>query len=254
LAPEGKERYCSLTVWNPCRQTRLISSRFDLGFLHILFWPPYGIGSDNAAKRRIGLFLPGKSASTHRRTTILRVVHRGVENSLETLSAAVLLAHRIKEAAMSHFSRSILLTASLLVLPLAGAVAQAVVDQTGTGKSTGSSSASMGSESRSDGDTMKSTAPGYESKSGVAGGVGQSTTNAATGETGKTPGVAPGVAAADASKIEPRGTKVAPSTETSAEAHSTATARPPGVPEGPTAAQLPRNTSEAKSQPRADRD
>jgi hypothetical protein len=80
--------------------------------------------------------------------------------------------------------------------------------------------------------------------------LGGAIAQAVVDEAGKSnPGVAPG-ATADASKtgVEPRGTKVAPSTEPSAEAHSTATGRPPGVPKD--AAELPTtNTSEAKSQP-----
>jgi hypothetical protein len=61
---------------------------------------------------------------------------------------------------MRSISRSLLLTASLLALPLAGAVAQAV----DTGKSTGPSSATARDKSAASksGDAMKSTAPGYQ--------------------------------------------------------------------------------------------
>jgi hypothetical protein len=61
----------------------------------------------------------------------------------------------------------------------------------------------------------------------------------------------PGNAPADAAKtgVGPRGTKIAPSTDPSSETHSTATPRPPGVPEGTSAAQLPTNSAEAKTQP-----
>jgi hypothetical protein len=88
---------------------------------------------------------------------------------------------------MISISRSLLLAAGLLAFPLAGAVAQAV----DTGKSTGPSSATAGDKkpvaSENGGAAMKSTTPGYESKSAVDGGVGQSPRNAATGESGKKP-------------------------------------------------------------------
>ena len=83
-------------------------------------------------------------------------------------------------------SRSILLAAGLLAFPLAGAVAQAV----DTGKSTGPSSATSSDKkpgaSENGGAAMKSTGSGYENKSEVAGGVGKSPGNAATGQSGKT--------------------------------------------------------------------
>ena len=85
---------------------------------------------------------------------------------------------------MISISRSMLLAAALAAFPLAGAVAQS-----DTGKSTGPSSASGGDKATNsrNGDTsMKSTAPGYENKSEVAGGVGKSPGNAAaTGQSGK---------------------------------------------------------------------
>jgi hypothetical protein len=87
--------------------------------------------------------------------------------------------------------------------------------------------------------TMRSAAPGYQSKSAIEGPA----TNATEGESGKIPGETPG-AAADASK-----TGVTRSSEAHSTTTSTATGRPPGVPEGTTAGQLPTNTSEAKSQP-----
>jgi hypothetical protein len=78
--------------------------------------------------------------------------------------------------------RLMLLAAGLLAFPLAGAVAQAV----DTGKSTGPSSASTGDksvDSNKSGAGMKSTAPGYETKSAIDG-AGKSSGNAATGESG----------------------------------------------------------------------
>jgi hypothetical protein len=87
---------------------------------------------------------------------------------------------------MISISRSLLLAAGLLAFPLAGAVAQAV----DTGKSTGPSSATAGDKSAAskNGDAMKSTAPGYQNKSDVSGGVGKSPGNAAaTGQSGKQP-------------------------------------------------------------------
>jgi hypothetical protein len=75
---------------------------------------------------------------------------------------------------MISISRSLLLAAGLLAFPLAGAVAQAV----DTGKSTGPSSASGSDksvDSKNGGSAMKSTAPAYENKSDVAGGVSKST-------------------------------------------------------------------------------
>lgn len=88
---------------------------------------------------------------------------------------------------MISISRSLLLAAGLLAFPLVGAGAQAV----DTGKSTGPSSATAGDNKMvgaKNGDgAMKSTGPGYESKSEVAGAVGKSPGNAATGESGKQP-------------------------------------------------------------------
>jgi hypothetical protein len=88
---------------------------------------------------------------------------------------------------MISISRSLLLAAGLFAFPLVGAVAQAV----DTGKSTGPSSASGGDksiDSKDGGTAMKSTAPGYENKSEVSGGVGKSPGNAAaTGQSGKQP-------------------------------------------------------------------
>jgi hypothetical protein len=126
---------------------------------------------------------------------------------------------------MISISRSILLAASLLAVPLAGAVAQS-----DTGKSTGPSSAaggdnkmggasgdkamksttqgdagkSTGPSAATGGDSkmggaamkrtmpddkpgaaMKSASPGYETKSDVSGAVGKSPGNAATGQSGK---------------------------------------------------------------------
>ena len=78
---------------------------------------------------------------------------------------------------MISISRSMLLAAALAAFPLAGAVAQAV----DTGKSTGPANAGankMG-DAKSDGSAMKSTAPGYQDKSDVSGGVGKSQGNAA---------------------------------------------------------------------------
>ena len=87
---------------------------------------------------------------------------------------------------MVSISRSMLLAAALAAFPLAGAVAQS-----DTGKSTGPSSASGSDksvDSKNGGSTMKTTAPGYENKSDVAGGVGKSPGNAAaTGQSGKQP-------------------------------------------------------------------
>jgi hypothetical protein len=91
---------------------------------------------------------------------------------------------------MVSISRSMLLAASLLAFPLAGAMAQHDPSREGEGKSTDSSSAAMGdhkADSKKDGTAMKSTAPGYQDKSDVAGGVGKSPGNAATGESGKKP-------------------------------------------------------------------
>jgi hypothetical protein len=66
---------------------------------------------------------------------------------------------------MISISRSLLLAAGLLALPLVGAVAQAV----DTGKSTGPSSPGDKSlDSKNDSAAMKSTAPGYENKSSSA--------------------------------------------------------------------------------------
>jgi hypothetical protein len=90
---------------------------------------------------------------------------------------------------MISISRSMLLGASLLAFPLAGAMAQHDPSREG-GKSTDSSSASGNNKtvSPNGGDAMKSTAPGYADKSDVAGGVGKSPGNAAaTGESGKQP-------------------------------------------------------------------
>jgi hypothetical protein len=83
---------------------------------------------------------------------------------------------------MISISRSLLLAAGLLAFPFAGAVARAV----DTGKSTGPSSASGGDksvDSKNGGAAMKSTAPGYETKSAIDG-AGKSSGNAATGESG----------------------------------------------------------------------
>ena len=87
---------------------------------------------------------------------------------------------------MILMSRLMLLAAALAAFPLAGVVAQAI----DSGKSTGPSSSSGGDKSvdskNGGGAAMKSTAPGYESKSEVAGGVGKSPGNAAaTGQSGK---------------------------------------------------------------------
>jgi hypothetical protein len=89
-----------------------------------------------------------------------------------------------EDTAMISISRSLLLAAGLLACPLVGAVAQAV----DTGKSTGPSSAAASDKSAAskNDDAMKSTAPGYENKSDVSGGVGKSPGNAAaTGQSGK---------------------------------------------------------------------
>jgi hypothetical protein len=92
---------------------------------------------------------------------------------------------------MVSISRLMLLAASLLAFPLAGAMAQHDPSREGEGKSTGPSSASENNKTVSpnnSGSAMKSTAPGYADKSDVAGGVGKSPGNAAaTGETGKKP-------------------------------------------------------------------
>jgi hypothetical protein len=90
-------------------------------------------------------------------------------------------------------SRSLLLVASLLAFPLAGAIAQS-----DTGKSTGPSSAAGGDKNGGaamksatpddkSGAAMKSATPGYERKSDVSGAVGKSPGNAATGQSGKQP-------------------------------------------------------------------
>jgi hypothetical protein len=95
-----------------------------------------------------------------------------------------------RDVAMVSISRSMLLAASLLAFPLAGAMAQHDPSREGEGKSTGSSSTSGSNKtvSPNGGDAMKSTAPGYADKSDVAGGVGKSPGNAAaTGETAKKP-------------------------------------------------------------------
>ena len=88
---------------------------------------------------------------------------------------------------MMSISRSLLLATGLLAFPLAGAVAQAV----DTGKSTAPSSTNASDNkaggARNSDTAMKSTAPGYESKSAVDGGVGKSPGNAATGQSGKQP-------------------------------------------------------------------
>ena len=86
---------------------------------------------------------------------------------------------------MISISRSMLLAAALAAFPLAGAVAQSH-----TGKSTGPSSASGSDksvDSKNGGSAMKSTAPGYESKSAVSDGVANSPGNAASGKSGKQP-------------------------------------------------------------------
>jgi hypothetical protein len=85
---------------------------------------------------------------------------------------------------MLSISRLMLLAAGLMAFPLAGAVAQAV----DTGKPAGTSSSSTSDrsvDSKDGGAAMKSTAPGYENKSDVAGGVGKSPGNAANGQSGK---------------------------------------------------------------------
>ena len=87
---------------------------------------------------------------------------------------------------MISISRSMLLAAALAAFPLAGVMAQS-----DTGKSTGPSSTAVGDKSagaKNDGGAMKGTAPGYEDKSDVSGGVGKSPGNAAaTGQSGKKP-------------------------------------------------------------------
>jgi hypothetical protein len=94
-----------------------------------------------------------------------------------------------RNVAMVSISRSMLLAASLLAFPLAGAMAQH--DSSGEGKSTGPSPSSGNGNktvlSNNGGDAMKSTAPGYESKSAVSDGVANSPGNAASGKSGKQP-------------------------------------------------------------------
>jgi hypothetical protein len=99
---------------------------------------------------------------------------------------------------MVSISRSVLLTASLLAFPLAGAMAQHDPSRESTGpgsatagankmgdpkESTGPGSATAGAnkmgDPKDDGSAMKSTAPGYQDKSDVSGGVGKSPGNAA---------------------------------------------------------------------------
>ncbi len=88
---------------------------------------------------------------------------------------------------MVSISRSMLLAASLVAFPLAGAMAQH--NSSGDGKSTGPSSASATGNktvlSNNGGDAMKSTTPGYESKHAVSGAVGNSPENAANGKSTK---------------------------------------------------------------------
>jgi hypothetical protein len=90
---------------------------------------------------------------------------------------------------MVSFSRSMLLAASLLAFPLAGAMAQHDPSREGEGKSTGASSAS-GNDNKTvspnnGGDAMKSTTPGYQSTHDVNG---KPSGNAATaGQSGKKP-------------------------------------------------------------------
>jgi hypothetical protein len=89
--------------------------------------------------------------------------------------------------AMVSISRSLLLAASLLAFPLAGAMAQHDPSREGEGKATGSSSASGNNKmvSPNGGDAMKSTAPGNQSTHDVNG---KPSGNAATaGQSGKKP-------------------------------------------------------------------
>ena len=79
---------------------------------------------------------------------------------------------------MISISRSMLLAAALAAFPLAGAMAQHSSQE-----STGSSSATAGAhktgDAKNDSSAMKSTAPGYQDKSDVSGGVGKSPGTAA---------------------------------------------------------------------------
>jgi hypothetical protein len=87
---------------------------------------------------------------------------------------------------MISISRSMLLAATLVAFPLAGAVAQS-----DTGKSTAPSSASGSDksvDSKNGGSAMKNTAPGYMRTGEIHGITGKSPGNAAaTGQSGKQP-------------------------------------------------------------------
>ena len=81
--------------------------------------------------------------------------------------------------AMVSISRSMLLAASLLAFPLAGAMAQHDPSREGEGKSTNSSSASGNNQTVS----PQNTAPGYQSTHDVNG---KPSGNAATGDSEET--------------------------------------------------------------------
>jgi hypothetical protein len=80
---------------------------------------------------------------------------------------------------MVSISRSVLLTASLLAFPLAGAMAQHDPSRESTGPGSATAGANKMGDPKDDGSAMKSTAPGYQDKSDVSGGVGKSPGNAA---------------------------------------------------------------------------
>jgi hypothetical protein len=82
---------------------------------------------------------------------------------------------------MISISRSMLLAAALAAFPLAGAVAQAVDSGKSTGPANAGAANKMG-DAKNDSSAMKSTAPGYQDKSDVSGGVGKSPGNAAAQE------------------------------------------------------------------------
>jgi hypothetical protein len=113
-----------------------------------------------------------------------------VGGSPRLIDAATQEAAKLKRnVAMVSISRSMLLAASLVAFPLAGAMAQH--DASGDGKPAGPGSASGSGNkavvSNNGGDAMKSTAPGYQSKSAVSDAVGNSSGNAASGKSGKQP-------------------------------------------------------------------
>ena len=80
---------------------------------------------------------------------------------------------------MISISRSMLLAAALAGFPLAGAMAQHDPSKESTGSSSATAGAHKMGDAKNDSSAMKSTAPGYQDKSDVSGGVGKSPGNAA---------------------------------------------------------------------------